>query len=84
MKLSRKFLADLAERVIRTFIVAAATVFLTSAPLLDLHDMSSVRELAVAALAAGGTAVLGLLTKAKGSPDTASILTPPAVDTGGV
>ena len=77
--MNRKFLKDLLERVVRTFIVAAATVFLTGAPVLDLHKMSSVRELAVAALAAGGTAVLGLITKQVGSPDTASV-----IDTGGV
>jgi hypothetical protein len=68
-----KFQKDLAERVVRTFVQAALAVVVT-----DLAGVTSVdgaRTLLVAAVAAGVSACVGLLSKNLGDPDSASAIT---------
>ena len=68
-----KFQKDLAERVLRTFVQAALAVVVT-----DLAGVTSVdgaRTLLVAAVAAGVSAGVGLLSKNLGDPDSASAIT---------
>ena len=67
-----KFQKDLAERVLRTFVQAALAVVVT-----DLAGVTSVdgaRTLLVAAVAAGVSASVGLLSKNLGDPDSASAI----------
>ena len=68
-----KFQKDLAERVLRTFVQAALAVVVT-----DLAGVTSVdgaRTLLVAAVAAGVSACVGLLSKnLGGDPDSASAI----------
>ena len=66
------FWEDLAERCVRTFIA----VFLTTigAAATTVVDLSSIKVVAVAGLASAGTAVLGCVTRAFGTTDTASVL----------
>ena len=68
-----KFQKDLVERVLRTFVQAALAVVVT-----DLAGVTSVdgaRALGVAAIAAGLSATIGLLSKNLGDPDSASAIT---------
>ena len=68
-----KFQKDLTERVLRTFVQAALAVVVT-----DLAGVTSVdgaKTLAVAALAAGLSAVVGLVSKNIGDPESASAVT---------
>lgn len=67
-----KFQADLLERVTRTFIAAALAVVATG--LAGVHDLDGLRGVALAAGAAGVSAVLGLVTRSIGNPTTASVL----------
>lgn len=62
--------SDLAERVVRTFIQAALAVVTTD--LAGVTDLDSGKALLVAAAAAGLAAVLGLVGRHVGDPDTAS------------
>ncbi|MFM7062633.1 MAG: holin [Actinomycetes bacterium] len=67
-----KFQKDLLERVLRTFVQAALAVVVT-----DLAGVTSVdgaKALLVAAVAAGVSAVVGLLSKNVGDPDSASAI----------
>jgi hypothetical protein len=70
------FVKDWLERIVRTALVAFAVTFL--AGLTTDIDLSALRALAISAAMAAGTAILGLLTKPVGNPDSASILPPPA------
>ena len=68
-----KFQKDLAERVLRTFVQAALAVVVT-----DLAGVTSVdgaKTLGVAAIAAGLSAVIGLVSKNLGDPESASAIT---------
>ena len=68
-----KFQKDLAERVVRTFVQAALAVVVT-----DLAGVTSVdgaRALGVAAIAAGLSACVGLVSKNLGDPNSASAIT---------
>lgn len=67
MKLSR-YQRDLAERIVRSFLgglLAAATLSLQGG------QIDSAQAFAMAALCGGVSAVLGLLSKNLGSPDSA-------------
>ena len=67
-----KFQKDLAERVLRTFVQAALAVVVT-----DLAGVTSVdgaTALVVAAVAAGVSACIGLVSKNLGDPDSASAI----------
>lgn len=67
-----KFQKDLAERVLRTFVQAALAVVVT-----DLAGVTSVdgaKTLGVAAIAAGLSAVIGLVSKNLGDPESASAI----------
>ena len=66
------FQKDLLERVLRTFVQAALAVVVT-----DLAGVTSVdgaKALVVAAVAAGVSAVVGLVSKNLGDPDSASAI----------
>ena len=65
--------ADLAERVVRTFIQAALAVVTTD--LVGVTDLNSGKALLIAAAAAGLSAVLGLVASQFGDPGTASFVT---------
>lgn len=63
-----KYQRDLTERIVRSFVgglLAAATVGLQQG------DLANARAFAIAALCGGISAVLGLLSKNLGSPDSA-------------
>ena len=67
-----KFQKDLLERVLRTFVQAALAVVVT-----DLAGVTSVdgaKALVVAAVAAGVSACIGLVSKNLGDPDSASAI----------
>jgi len=70
------FYQDLVERVIRTFAVAALISFAAAVTgIVDFGSGAEWKAAAVAAAMAGGTAVLGLLSKGVGSnKESASIL----------
>lgn len=61
---------DLLERVVRTFVQAALAVVVTD--LAGVTDLDTLKALGVAAAAAGFSAVIGLLGRHVGDPDTAS------------
>lgn len=61
---------DLLERVVRTFVQAALAVVVTD--LAGVTDLDTLKALGVAAAAAGFAAVVGLLGRYVGDPDTAS------------
>lgn len=65
------FQQDLFERVVRTFVQAALAVVATD--LAGVTNMSSLKTLAVAAIAAGISAVIGMFSRRFGDPDSASI-----------
>ena len=65
--------ADLAERVVRTFVQAALAVVTTD--LVGVTDLNSGKALLIAAAAAGLSAVLGLVASQFGDPNTASFAT---------
>jgi hypothetical protein len=65
--------ADLAERIVRTFIQAALAVVTTD--LVGVTDLNSGKALLIAAAAAGLSAVVGLVARQFGDPDTASFAT---------
>lgn len=67
-----KYQKDFTERVIRGFLVGALTAVI--AGLTTVNDMDSARALAWAAGTAGVSAVLSLIAKGFGSPDSASFL----------
>jgi len=65
-----KYQRDLAERICRSFIggvIAAATMSLTS----PVTDISSAKALVMGAICGGISAVLGLLSKGIGDPNSA-------------
>jgi hypothetical protein len=64
--------SDLAERVVRTFIQAALAVVTTD--LAGVTDLDSGKALLVAAAAAGLAAVVGLVGRQFGDPDSASFV----------
>lgn len=67
-----KFQKDLLERVLRTFVQAALAVVVT-----DLAGVTSVdgaKALVVAAVAAGVSACIGLVSKNLGDSDSASAI----------
>lgn len=71
------FWKDLTERVVRTFVSAAALTF--GAGLTGVSDLSSAKALAWSGAMAGVTAVLALITGPLGkSKETASIIERPA------
>ena len=65
--------ADLAERIVRTFIQAALAVVTTD--MVGVTDLNSGKALLIAAAAAGLSAVVGLVARQFGDPDTASFAT---------
>ena len=65
--------ADLAERVVRTFVQAALAVVTTD--LVGVTDLNSGKALLIAAAAAGLSACLGLVASQFGDPNTASFAT---------
>ena len=67
-----KFQKDLAERVLRTFVQAALAVVVTD--LAGVTSVDGVKTLGVAAIAAGLSAVIGLVSKNLGDPDSASAI----------
>lgn len=70
--MSTTFLKDLAERVIRTFLAAFLTAAAASAA--TVTDWSTARAAGAAAAVAGVTAVIALVGRFVGSPDTASFI----------
>jgi len=70
--MSKAFVFDLLERVVRTFAVA----FLAPVGVgwVTVRDVPSATALAWAGVIAGGTAVLALVARFIGNPDTASVL----------
>lgn len=66
------FIKDLAERVVRTFVAAAVGVIALN--LASVTSLDAAKTVGAAAVTAGVTAVLGLITKSIGSPDTASVI----------
>ena len=64
---------DLAERVVRTFIQAALAVVTTD--LAGVTDLNSGKALLVASAAAGLAAVVGLVGRQFGDPNTSSFAT---------
>lgn len=66
------FTRDALERVVRTFIASAVAVVVTG--LAGVTDLDGLKGLAVAGLAAGASAVLALLTRSIGDPETASVI----------
>ena len=68
-----KFQKDLAERVLRTFVQTALAVVVTD--LAGVTSVDGVKTLAVAAIAAGLSACIGLVSKNLGDPDSASAIT---------
>jgi hypothetical protein len=73
---SKAFLLDLLERVVRTGIQAALAVLALN--LTDVTDLDTAKAVGIAAASAALAAVIGVLTKSIGDPQTASILPPPA------
>lgn len=65
--------ADLAERIVRTFIQAALAVVTTD--LVGVTDLNSGKALLIAAASAGLSAVVGLVARQFGDPNTASFAT---------
>jgi hypothetical protein len=65
--------ADLAERIVRTFVQAALAVVTTD--LVGVTDLNSGKALLIAAAAAGLSACLGLVASQFGDPNTASFAT---------
>jgi hypothetical protein len=65
------FAADLAERVIRTFLQAALAV--GASDLAGVTSLDAAKGLLIAAVAAGFSAVMGLVGRQFGSPDNASV-----------
>ena len=68
-----KFQKDLAERVLRTFVQAALAVVVTD--LAGITSVDGAKTLGVAAIAAGLSAVIGLVSKNLGDPESASAIT---------
>lgn len=64
------FQKDLAERVVRTFVQAALAV--VASGLVGLTDLDSAKTLGISALAAGFSAVMGLIGHRIGDPNTGS------------
>lgn len=67
------FQRDLTERIVRTFAQAALAVVATD--FAGVTDLNSAKAIGVAAVAAGISAVVGLVAKNLGDPDSASVLT---------
>lgn len=65
------FAADLVERIIRTFVQAAGAVVATD--LAGVTSVDAAKGLLIAAVAAGLSAAMGLLSRQFGSPDNASV-----------
>ena len=67
-----KFQKDLTERVVRTFVQAALAVVVTD--LAGVTSLDGAKALVVAAVAAGVSACIGLVSKNLGDPDSASAI----------
>lgn len=67
-----KFQKDLLERVVRTF--AQAALALAATQVAGVTDMDGAKALLVSAVAAGLAAVIGLVSKDFGDPDSASAI----------
>ncbi len=65
------FAADLVERIIRTFLQAALAVVATD--LAGVTSLDAAKGLALAGIAAGLSAVMGLVGRQFGSRDNASV-----------
>ena len=66
------FTRDALERCVRTFIAAAVAVVVTG--LAGVTSLDGLKGLALCAVATGASAVLALLTRRIGDPDTASVI----------
>ncbi|MFE9382395.1 hypothetical protein ACFYMO_04025 [Streptomyces sp. NPDC007025] len=71
LKTARTYLVDLVERVLATFVVAAAGVAFAAGPA-DMFSASFWETVAAAGIAAAASLVKGLLAKGIGSPQSAS------------
>lgn len=67
-----KYQRDLLERVVRTFAAAAFGAAASGIP--GVHTSADARALVALMVTTGFTAVLGLLAKKVGSPDSASLV----------
>ena len=68
---AHRFALDLAERVLATFVVAAAGVAVAAGPA-DMFSASFWETVGAAGIAAAGSLVKGLLARLSGNPDSAS------------
>ncbi|SOD60224.1 hypothetical protein SAMN06297387_10256 [Streptomyces zhaozhouensis] len=68
---ARRFVVDLAERVLATFVVALGGVFV-AAEAADMFTVSFWEGAATACTAAAGSLVEGLLARLSDNPDSAS------------
>jgi hypothetical protein len=71
LKTARTYLIDLVERVLATFVVAAAGVALAAGPA-DMFSASFWETVGAAGIAAAVSLVKGLLAKSVGNPESAS------------
>jgi hypothetical protein len=72
--MSQQFIMDLAERSIRTFIQAALGVVALN--LATVTSIDTAKGLFVSAVAAGVSAIMSLISKNVGTPDSGSVLPP--------
>lgn len=72
IKTAKTFVRDLAERVIATFLVALGGVFV-AAEAADMFTLSFWEGAATAGLAAAGSLLKGILARATGDKNSASV-----------
>ena len=72
-----RFYADLGERALRTFVQAALGVI--AADLAGVTSLDAAKGVAIAAIAAGLSAVMSLVSRNVGPEDSASVVVPDAV-----
>jgi len=70
--MSAKYVLDLAERTVATFLFAGASVMVAAGPA-DLFHASTLQAAGTAGVAAALTLVKGLLAKFVGNKDSASL-----------
>jgi CheY-specific phosphatase CheX len=69
------FIKDWGERIVRTFLAAALAIVTTN--LASVTNLDAAKTLGAAAMTAGVTAVIGLLGRLVGDPNTASVIKTP-------
>lgn len=72
LKTAKTYARDLAERTLATAVVAAGGVAVAAGPA-DMFHATFWQTLAVAGIAAGGTVLKGMLARAFGSRNSASL-----------